>query len=354
MESDSASDHDEDSKERGPTTKVKANKVKLIVTYNKKDVTVGKEAIKLSTFEGLVARTMVRITYESLLEVSDEVKEELWQYVLVNARNHQYEEEIDRARLCKKARELKIRGYESDVKMNVDKIDELHKSRSIGVVTCGTHDMLTEALDTQEQCGHVRGMGKFITPLKYFYLPKNVKYYLEIENTRIDKRINKLEDDLEKLKRDVLNVSKSASCQVWGVIEDLEKEPRDESRGNVAEKPVKKTCNTSEERCNTSEGSYTYITWDDFEAVFTMDELIGAVIVPYMVVLFNKMKYAPQERDHGICFVNPTLISPRTGKGKSKNIDNASRGLADRLSSRKSNDIIFIPTIPEDIRYWVY
>ncbi|CAI9303091.1 unnamed protein product [Lactuca saligna] len=68
-------------------------------------------------------------------------------------------------------------------------------------------------------------MGKFITPQQYFYLPKNVKYYLEIENERVDKRIKKLEDDLEKLKRFVLNVSKAASCQIGGVIEDFEKQP---------------------------------------------------------------------------------------------------------------------------------
>nr|KAJ0191251.1 hypothetical protein LSAT_V11C800438110 [Lactuca sativa] len=48
-------------------------------------------------------------------------------------------------------------------------------------------------------------------------------------------------------------------------------------------------------------------------------------------VLFKKMKYVPQERDHGICFVNPTLISPSTCKWKYKNIDDASRGLADRI-----------------------
>nr|KAJ0206422.1 hypothetical protein LSAT_V11C500259240 [Lactuca sativa] len=39
-------------------------------------------------------------------------------------------------------------------------------------------------------------------------------------------------------------------------------------------------------------------------------------------------------------------ISPSTRKGKSKNIDNASRGLADRLSKRKGNDIIFLPYNP--------
>nr|KAJ0207521.1 hypothetical protein LSAT_V11C500234270 [Lactuca sativa] len=65
----------------------------------------------------------------------------------------------------------------------------------------------------------------------------------------------------------------------------------------------------------------------------TMDELIGVVIVSYMMVLFNKMKYGSPERDHRICFVNPALISPSTRKVKSKNIDDASR---------------------EDIGYWVY
>nr|KAJ0221640.1 hypothetical protein LSAT_V11C200062200 [Lactuca sativa] len=49
-----------------------------------------------------------------------------------------------------------------------------------------------------------------------------------------------------------------------------------------------------------------------------------------MMVLFNKMKYGTPERDHGICFVNPALISPSMHKGKSKNIDDASKGLANR------------------------
>nr|KAJ0224920.1 hypothetical protein LSAT_V11C100046830 [Lactuca sativa] len=40
-----------------------------------------------------------------------------------------------------------------------------------------------------------------------------------------------------------------------------------------------------------------------------------------------------------------------TRKGKSKNIDDASRGLADRLSKRKGNDIIFMPYNPG--RHWV-
>nr|KAJ0206819.1 hypothetical protein LSAT_V11C500251840 [Lactuca sativa] len=101
-------------------------------------------------------------------------------------------EENDKTMLWKKARELKIGGYESNVKMIFDRIN----SGSFGEITCGTHDVLTEALGTEEQCGNVRGMDKFITPQQYCYLPKNVKHFLEIENKRVDKRINKLEDDL--------------------------------------------------------------------------------------------------------------------------------------------------------------
>ncbi|CAI9281159.1 unnamed protein product [Lactuca saligna] len=200
-------------------------------------VPVGKEATKLFIFESLVARTMVPITYASWLEVSEEVSEGLWQYVLMQETG-KMEEEIDRTLLRKKARELKTGGYESDVKIIVDKIDELQKSRSFGEVTCGTQNVPSEALGTQEQRGHVRGMGKFITPQHCFYLPNNVKYYLDIENERVDKRINKLEDDLEKLKRGVLNVSEAASCQVWVVIENVEKEPQDESLEKVVGKPV--------------------------------------------------------------------------------------------------------------------
>nr|KAJ0214907.1 hypothetical protein LSAT_V11C300152640 [Lactuca sativa] len=61
-----------------------------------------------------------------------------------------------------------------------------------------------------------------------------------------------------------------------------------------------------------------------------------------MMVLFKKIKYDPPEKDHGICFVNPTVISPSTHKGKSKNIDDASRGVVDRLSTSKGNDIILV------------
>lgn len=84
MESDSSSDHAESSKQRGPTIKSKSTKGKVIVTYNKKGVPIGDESTKLSTFEGMVARTMVPITYATWRDVGKETKEELWQYVLVS------------------------------------------------------------------------------------------------------------------------------------------------------------------------------------------------------------------------------------------------------------------------------
>ncbi|MFS7889183.1 hypothetical protein Hanom_Chr00s000003g01603971 [Helianthus anomalus] len=135
------------------------------------------------------------------------------------------EEEIDRAMLWKRARELKIGGFDSDVQVVVDRIDQLKESDS-GEGTCGTHDVLTQALGTDEQRGHVRGMGKSVTPQQYFYLPNTVKHYMDTEKKKYDKRLNKLEDELEKLKRGVNNVSEAESCQ-WG-NEDLEDNPDEE------------------------------------------------------------------------------------------------------------------------------
>nr|KAJ0207771.1 hypothetical protein LSAT_V11C500246210 [Lactuca sativa] len=516
MESDSASDHDEDSKQRGPTTKTKANKVKLekfVVDPKSRKKTLQSIGKKWRNFKHYLYAKFIKNRSKdpkaNLFKPPKDypfIKKEDWKEKSMKAKNtrahHKYnhrlsrkgyaglindimqetgktEEEIDRTVLWKKASELKTGGYDTDVKMIVDKIDELQKSGSFGEVTCGTHDVLTEALGTQEQRGRVRGMGKFITPQQYFYLPKNVKYYLEIENERVDKQINKLENDLEKLKRGVLNdnscllaVEFAANVVAKGTImkysasdenievmietilqgEALVPFPLEEEfivkvkdalghilrwprhlvircsdLGKVVAKSVKKhatpvkkaatpvnedgtgkmvdgekqPCDMEEEndveevigiekkikkekqnvtvqrrwtgaqmktRIRIENGSilkmtammadgqsendlfgydsYTYLTWDDFEAVLTMDELTGAIIVSYMMVLFNKLKYGSPERDHGICFVNPTVISPSTRKGKSKNIDDASRGLADRLSKRKGNDIIFMPYNP--------
>ncbi|KAI3802140.1 hypothetical protein L1987_30267 [Smallanthus sonchifolius] len=256
-----ASDHDEETKsQRGPTIKPKANKGKTMITYNKRGVPIGDGAKKLATFEGMTARTMVPITFDSWLDVPKETKEDLWQYVLDTSKksknvraNNKYnhrlsrkgyagltadmmqetgktEEEIDRATLWKKARELKTGGFDSNVQEIVDKINELQNSGCFE--SCGTHDVLTEALGTEEQRGHVRGLGKYVKPHQYFYEPKTVKQYLDTEKKKVDERFNKLEEEVEKLKRGVTNVSEAASCQMGGYEDDLEDKPHEESLDN--------------------------------------------------------------------------------------------------------------------------
>ncbi|KAI3687111.1 hypothetical protein L1987_80802 [Smallanthus sonchifolius] len=424
------------------------------------------------------------------------------------------EEEIDRATLWKKARELKTGGFDSNVQEIVDKIDELQNSGCFE--SCGTHDVLTEALGTEEQRGHVRGLGKYVKPHQYFYEPKTVKQYLDTEKKKVDERFNKLEEEVEKLKRGVTNVSEAASCQMGGCEDDLEDKPHEESLDNscylavdvasniVAKGAIMKYSDSGEiievmmeirvqgeaflpipleeelimkvkdavghilswprhlvircsdlekavakpkskkrlrehdeengkekkqpvepdevvEKENAKENgkenankddaivenkkesgkekenekkddervenktergkekenekelmtammvdgqvskvdsikvqcedglygyeSYTYLTWDDFKAVFTLEELTGAVITSYTMYLFEQIKNG-SKRDHGICFVSPTASSPRERKTKSKNIDDSSRSIAERLSKRKDNDIILIPYNP--------
>lgn len=85
MASDSsASDQDDPSKPRGPTITSKSKKGKIKVRYNKKGVPVGDGGTKLATFEGLVGRTRVKITYETWRHVPADKKEEIWEYILVS------------------------------------------------------------------------------------------------------------------------------------------------------------------------------------------------------------------------------------------------------------------------------
>ncbi|KAK9058724.1 hypothetical protein SSX86_023566 [Deinandra increscens subsp. villosa] len=126
------------------------------------------------------------------------------------------EEEIDRALTWKRARELKKGGYDPDVKKIVDKIEKLEKEDKDVAVSCGTKDVLTQALGNEEQRGRVRGMGKFVSQQQYFYLPKTVKSYLEDEKKKMQQRLDKVEDDVARLQRGSnFNASEGASCQIW-------------------------------------------------------------------------------------------------------------------------------------------
>ncbi|KAK9076249.1 hypothetical protein SSX86_004582 [Deinandra increscens subsp. villosa] len=574
------SNSEEDSKsQRGPspTRKSEANKGKIVVTYNKRGVPIGDGAKKLSTFEGTVARSMVPITYESWLDVGEETKEACWKYVLDKSKkaktvrahnkyNHRLsrkgyagliteimqetgkaEEEIDRVVCWKRAREMKTGGFDPAVKKIVEKIEKLQKTEKIVDVPCGTEDVLTKALGTEEQRGRVRGMGKFVMPHQYFFLPKTVKHYLDIEKMKMDRRLNKVKDELEILKRGINNnISEGSSRQMWDeedVEDEAPKEPVDNScylavdvpsnivaKGTVvnysvsgenievmmetcvegeallpipieevfiekvkdafgyilswprhlvircsdlnkmvakhAKKDVEKNAKKDEES-NTKKGmekeeagkeieskkekkrkreldeenekeliiirnkndkncgsqlttgdtinelkasktkvneietmqrrmtrgqrktrirmeksvalkmvavmvdgqvskvdsikvqceddvfgyeSYTYLNWNDFDKVFTMDEVSGAVVTSYTMYLYEQIKNGPK-RDHGICFMTPTATMQSERKAKSKNVNDSSRSIAYRLSTRKDNDIILLPYNPG--RHWV-
>ncbi|KAI3683910.1 hypothetical protein L1987_84425 [Smallanthus sonchifolius] len=214
QQQNSASSHDEETKSlRGPTIKSKASKGKTLITYDKRGVPIGEETKSLATFEGMTARTVVPITYDCWLDVPKQRKEECWQYVSMQ-QTGKIEEEIDRATLWKKARELKTGGFDPEVQVIADKILDICES-------------IREALGTQEQRGHVRGMGKFVKPQQYFFEPKTVKQYSDIEKM-VDERFNKLEEELQTLKRGMINVSEGASCQMGGYEEDFEDEPLEE------------------------------------------------------------------------------------------------------------------------------
>ena len=87
-------------------------------------------------------------------------------------------------------------------------------------VISGTDDILSKALGTVEHRGQVRGMGKYITPHQYFYLPKTVKEYMASENKKFDNRFSKLEGAVDRLQKNCFNnVSEGASCQ-WGDDDD--------------------------------------------------------------------------------------------------------------------------------------
>ncbi|KAI7744446.1 LOW QUALITY PROTEIN: hypothetical protein M8C21_016577 [Ambrosia artemisiifolia] len=281
--------------------KKRKHKGKVIITYDSQGVPIGDEATDLSTFEGMVARSMMPITYATWRHVSKETKEELWQYVLANyvvdpksrkqtiesigdkwrnfkhtlykdyiekddpvAKNNLFdppqrypsiqksewkvfvsqrttkeweersrrakeiraqnkynhhlsrkgyaklkaeimqetgktEEEIDRATLWKKSRVLKSRGYDKDVQVVVDKIDELMNSPGSEEVTCGARDVLAKAMGTKEPRGH----------------------------KKFDQRFNKLEDEVDKLKRGANYASEVGSCQFWD-NEDVENDAPEE------------------------------------------------------------------------------------------------------------------------------
>ncbi|KAE8735144.1 hypothetical protein F3Y22_tig00000452pilonHSYRG00035 [Hibiscus syriacus] len=212
MESNQSSSHDEESKQRGPTIKGKTTKGKIIVTYNKKGVPIGVEATKLASFEGMVARSMVPITYATWRDVEHEKKKKtcgntFWKQVRklkkcvdnidIIIETGKDEDKIDRALLWKMVRQMKKGGYDPNVQIAVDKMEEMQNSTTLGEVSCGTNDMLTQPRN-------------------------NVGVYEGWANL-----FNQLEGTIEKLRKGMNHASEGASCQGWDKA-DFEDNPPEE------------------------------------------------------------------------------------------------------------------------------
>ncbi|KAK9053572.1 hypothetical protein SSX86_024646 [Deinandra increscens subsp. villosa] len=150
------------------------------------------------------------------------------------------EEEIDRTTCWKKARELKSGGYDPNVKQIVEKIEKLEKQNICDDVSCGTEDVLTQALGNEEQRGHVRGMGKYVSQQQYFHLPKTIKGYLDKEKKKMNRRLSKVEDDLERMKRAgtlcATPASEGASCQIGNDDDEALEEGEEHEEGAIHDK----------------------------------------------------------------------------------------------------------------------
>ncbi|XP_062014614.1 uncharacterized protein LOC133731200 [Rosa rugosa] len=142
------------------------------------------------------------------------------------------EDDIDRAILWKKGRVYKDGNYLSETtKQRVEKIDALTKDVREGIVSAvSRNDILTQALETPEQSGSVRGAGQFVTHKVYFntsrYKPATKTQLLEQQLELIKNQINmftllldpeKLDPVKLNMMRDMFrsnNGSEKASCSV--------------------------------------------------------------------------------------------------------------------------------------------
>ncbi|KAE8661113.1 hypothetical protein F3Y22_tig00116939pilonHSYRG00277 [Hibiscus syriacus] len=428
MESDQSSSHDEDSKQRGPTIKGKTTKGKVIVTYNKKGVPITVEATKLASFEGMVARSMVPITYATWRDVEQEKKEDLWQYILIDdwkvfvsqilskkweeisqkakkmRGQHRYnhrlsrkgyvgltfeimqetgkeEDEIDRALLWKKARQMKKGGYDPNVQIVVDKMTvknyldgEKKKIEKRFNQIEGAIEKLKKGMNHASEGASYQGWDKVDfedNPPEELLVSENIEVMMEMSVQRDvllpfpldDEFIYKVKDAVGKkekekgegtLKREKKKEKEEGTPQRRRTRAQMRTMPRFESNrvlkvcARMVDIQLKNVESVKVQYEDDMFGyeSFTYITWEDFEVVFTVDEMIGSAITCYMMYLFEEIKNEPK-RDHGICFVSPSAISPSGRKAKFKNSDEAIRSVADRLSLRKDNDIVLVPYNPE-------
>ncbi|RVW20636.1 hypothetical protein CK203_109088 [Vitis vinifera] len=220
-------------KHRGMTRKSmliknRSKGIKLSIKYNLDGIFIGESVVHLTSYLGVLARTMVPITYKTWHVVPKELKDKLWdcieeelyannwkvfrsfksmltvKYILpfkdqpellkrppikyTFIRDEEWTmfvkdrlsenfkmvasgltETIDRSILWKKAREKKDGTFDEVAIPVIEKIDKLLKeSEENGRSVNGSNDILVEALGTPEYSGRVRAKGKHHTPRQYF------------------------------------------------------------------------------------------------------------------------------------------------------------------------------------------
>ncbi|PWA83083.1 ulp1 protease family, C-terminal catalytic domain-containing protein [Artemisia annua] len=277
----------------------------------------------------------------------------------------------------------------------------------------GTIDLLTEALGTEETRGRVRGMGRFVTPHQYFLIPRNVKQYLKQYDKMMNKRLKAVEDELERRRSASTNASEGASNSPTLSDEDeppnVPSERNDKScylavddpsnivaKGTIVKYTVSVTVDTSvqpealipnpipEEFVETVKDAIGYmLSWPSHLVIpcSGLNKIVAKKKEKKAAdqdkcdsqekrkeeatkrtrqrrrsddaknrYLYEQIKNGSQ-RDHGVCFMTPTAIMHHERKARAKNIEEASRVIAKRLSTRKQNDLILLPYNPG--RHWV-
>ncbi|RVX13376.1 hypothetical protein CK203_021010 [Vitis vinifera] len=187
--------------------------IKLVIKYNADGIYVGESSVHLTSYLGVLARTMVPIRYNTWRDVPEQLKDKLWDSIentltvkhilpfkdepellkkppteyhfiddedwnifVKNRLSEKFQmieagstESIDRSLLWKRAMQKKDGSYDDVVLPVVEKIDELMKeSQESGISYSGSNDILSQALGTPEYTGRVRAKGKHYTPGQYF------------------------------------------------------------------------------------------------------------------------------------------------------------------------------------------
>ncbi|KAL6349880.1 hypothetical protein AAG906_001767 [Vitis piasezkii] len=155
--------------------------IKLVIKYNADGIYVGESYVHLTSYLGVLARTMVPIRYNTWRDVPEQLKDKLWDSIEGSTKQrrkkHIYNHHLSRKGYLGLEEEMftleegnakKDGSYDDVVLPVVEKIDELMKeSQDNGISYSGSNDILSQALGTPEYLGRVRAKGKHYTG-RYF------------------------------------------------------------------------------------------------------------------------------------------------------------------------------------------